>query len=83
MTVLHKSETSFFMSCLFKKTGNLFTPVESPVFILREQVSYMQFTRLVLSYGVNCEQNVCDRQIFIVAQLWKGGNIISTEYAKQ
>lgn len=65
----------------FKKTGNLFTAAQTPVSTPEEQAS--QFTGLSLSSGVNCKK-LCmiDRKIFIAAQAWKGGNIISIEYTK-
>ena len=80
MTVLHESDTSFFMLSPCKKTGNLFSTVETPVFTTEEQAS--ESAGLSLSNGVNCKQTVYDRQIFIAAQVWKGGNIIAIEYAK-
>lgn len=74
MTALHKSETSFFMLGLFKETGNLFSPVERPVFTPEEQAS--QFTGLNLSYRVNCKKIVYDRQILISTQIQKGENVL-------
>lgn len=67
MAVLHKSGTSFFMLSPSKKTGNLFSPIETPAFSPGEQA--FKFTGLSLSYRVNCKQTVYDRQIFIAAQV--------------
>lgn len=74
MTALHKSETSFFMLGLFNESGNLFSPVERPVFTPGEQAS--QFTGLSLSYRVNYKKTVYDRQILIATQIQKGENVL-------